>query len=463
MRRTVMALGIAVSLLLGCCLAGANAAISKEVVFSQDFQGKDGKKIEDLGWTRNGTDEQSTWEIKDGVLEITCFNKPYKGGYIRMKVPFVTRGEFSFDVNINSKGSSGYQHLSLRVGLYNLKTAFNGYMKNKWMRIFDGAAGKDGDWAYMSKDVPVGKTIKCKILFDASKETIEYYCEDMENPCYVEQGVKLSPAADGSGSILIGNYGVASDTIINQISNIKLVSFDGKPKASAAIEQPRAGQTTVYRGMAFERYRLEEMLSALHVNNARVYTTLVGLGLRPVNSFRLDRQPSLLSSVRDSLIIMADVPLGPGGAVQEALQRRLKEDISSGAHLVILGGLFTLDRGQFEGSPLEEVLPVKLDGIRGLAKAPKPLPIEDGSGASEKVASIFYYHDLTPVSNACVLASADGHPLIVSRPFGKGLVTVFTGMPCGMTSGRSQAFWEWSGWPKYMAQMICKAEGSYIN
>jgi hypothetical protein len=284
----------------------------------------------------------------------------------------------------------------------------------------------------------------------------------MENPSYVEQGVKLSPSSNGKDApeLFIGNYGLATGTIVNQISNIKLVSFDGKPKASAdVVPQPRTGQTTVYRGIAFERYRLDEILNALHVSNARVYTMLVGLALQPRNNFRLDRLPSLLSPVTDSLIIMADMPLGPEQAVQEALRRRVKEDVAGGAHLVILGGLFTLDKGEFAGSSLEELLPVKLAGSKGVSKADKPLPID---GADE-TASILYYHDLTPASDARVLASAGGHPLVVSRQFGNGIVTVFTGIPSGALSGQSQPFWKWKDWPRYMAQMICKAEGSYIN
>lgn len=100
------------------CLAFAMIALTvrpcaaQEVLYFEDFTGKDGAKIEAFGWERKGGDDHSTWEIKDGSLKTTCFFKPYNGGSISRVIPYVSRGELSFDVNINAGGNQGYEPTS---------------------------------------------------------------------------------------------------------------------------------------------------------------------------------------------------------------------------------------------------------------------------------------------------------------------------------------------------------------
>lgn len=121
-----------------------------------------------------------------------------------------------------------------------------------------------------------------------------------------------------------------------------------------------------------------------------------------------------------------------------------------GTHLIVLGGLFTLNKGRWDASGLGAVVPVETsDPWRSVDLSPSE--IFPGGG-------IRHVHDLRTRDGSRILQSISGHPVWVTWPRGRGRVTVFLGMPCGRGTGTM--FWDHrERWAEHAAAMIKMAEG----
>ena len=117
---------------------------------------------------------------------------------------------------------------------------------------------------------------------------------------------------------------------------------------------------------------------------------------------------------------------------------------------MILGGLCTLNKGNFQNSPLGEYLPVKIGSkwaVKGSSK--KPLKLQAKEGLVPENAKMYYYLDLEAAEGAEVLATADGGreklffrkeiPVLFQKKVGKGTITVLTATACGPDD--KESFW----------------------
>jgi len=432
--------GLVLALFLA--VVGSPAVSAEQVVFSEDFDGP--QTVVERGWERSGADAQSTWGIVAGKLKATCFFSPYKGGGIRRPIRYVPQGELSFEATLNSGGGPGYQHLSLQVGFYNLMTSFTGLGNHRWMRYYQQK------WQVVADGVPQGRPVRFKIRFAAKPRVVEYYVDDMDHPTYIDTHAEVAPPADGRPPELwIVNYGLAGATMVHLVDWIRLTDLAGTAQTIAP-----AG-ASVYQGIAFQPYRLGEVVQALGVAQSRVFTVTTLLAETPRNRFGLDRLPSLLSSTRDEWILMADVPLGPGGPMPEPIQARVCQDVAAGAHLVIFGGLFTLNKGRFGDTPLAAILPFQLSGAWDVARLTTPTPIRPVRGPESPCVLFCHPGQLAP--DAQVLAWAGEVPFVITHAVGQGRVTVFAGMPCGQFPESRLPFWQWQGWPSFVHQMVTQA------
>ena len=60
--------------------------------------------------------------------------------------------------------------------------------------------------------------------------------------------------------------------------------------------------------------------------------------------------------------MLADVPAGPAECLPPHLLADLAQAVREGADLLVLGGAFAFGKGAYAGTPLEEMLPVKIGG-----------------------------------------------------------------------------------------------------
>ena len=213
---------------------------------------------------------------------------------------------------------------------------------------------------------------------------------------------------------------------------------------SASIEN----KAIVLLGISSHRYRIPEILKKLKVEKSTKHTiTNNAPALHPKNNFRLDKLPRIFPKQPSKYIIMADFSLNKG-IVPNIVLKSLIRDIKRGSTLVILGGLFTLNKGEFKTTLLAPLLPVETDAQWAVKKLRTPLKTPGGYVA--------YIHDLPMTSGSKTLFSVDGQPLWVEKKCGEGKILVFLGIPSSTSKSKMPLFWLDKRWPKFAADMIKK-------
>jgi len=421
------------------------------ILYREGFE-DEGRSLADRGWTTDATPEQSVWEVSEGSLRVTCFFKPYKGGRIRRQVPHVSRGELTFDAQLACGGSVGYNHLSLQF-FYGMLLSFNNYGGHKLQRYYERK------WRRVASDVPLGRWVRFRVRFDAGRKIAEYYCGDMQYPTDIETGIVLDPKpGQNTMELAIGNYGLCTGTLVHRIDNIVLRELPSAPPKKPLADGPSGQRAVVFRGVSFQRLRVSEIVKRLGATDLAVFTMQIGLSLSAENRFFLDRMPSVLSPERPTLILLADLPLGPNRAVPPFLLEKIRDDVQRGATLLILGGPFTLGKGCFRGTCLEDILPVELGGPWELVRAPRPRPLRAAEPSLSTLLDdpnppvVFYYHQVQPRQGARIIAYAGHGPVMFERSYGRGRVVVFGGAPLGTSTEQRRGFWQWPRWPEFVVR-----------
>ena len=219
-------------------------------------------------------------------------------------------------------------------------------------------------------------------------------------------------------------------------------------KDAAVPKAPIEDKAIVLRGIAFERYHLPETLKALNVKDVKNYSvTNNAPALTPFNKFRLDKLPRIFTKKAPKYIIMADFSLNKG-VIPNIVLKSLIKDVKRGSTLVILGGLFTLNKGEFKDTPLAPLLPVKTDSPWAIKKLGTPLETPGGS--------VVYVHDTPLTADTETLFAVDKKPLWVSKKCENGKIIVFLGIPSGTSESKDSLFWQNKKWPEFAASIIKK-------
>lgn len=160
---------------------------------------------------------------------------------------------------------------------------------------------------------------------------------------------------------------------------------------------------------------------------------------------------------------------------------RLRDFVEQGGGLLILGGYWSLGKGAFQNSALEDILPVNLlagapsEEIISTGHPPPPsgrgLALEAGPAAPAEVAAlpwkagprVRYLHQVEARDAAQVWVRAGERPMLVTGSFGQGRVAVWAGTVHGLFGPEETPFWEWHGWPALLAQTILWLGQSYTE
>jgi|GEM_PF-956419 len=159
------------------------------------------------------------------------------------------------------------------------------------------------------------------------------------------------------------------------------------------------------------------------------------------------------------LVIMNNVP-----ANYMALQQRyaLAKFVEAGGSLFVIGGEWSLDRGGFQDSFFEELLPCEMPPARpdstAIHKAGLPLraanALQIGSSLNwSPKPHIFCTHPLKPRA-ATTLLFADSQPLLFHGEHKRGKVAVFAGSTMGLAPEDKLPFWHWDGLQRVFAELI---------
>ena len=165
-----------------------------------------------------------------------------------------------------------------------------------------------------------------------------------------------------------------------------------------------------------------------------------------------------------SLIVLSNVDAPAISDKQLAVMRQFVE---AGGGLVVLGGFWAFGRGGYQGSPLEEMLPVTFEASGAIARAPEGLALRPAPSVTwlkdcdfSVRPCAFFVHELKPKPGAAVHVSAGDKPVLVSWTFGRGRVVA-----CGLTvNGQAPRgvlpFWEWRDWTELLGQTMDWAASS---
>jgi len=436
------------------------------VIFSENFDGiKDGTDLKDLNWTVKANEKQSLWKVEDGILKVTCFHNPYNGGYVEKEIPVIRKGTLDFDTNIAMEGKGNARGIALTVEIYNISTWFHDYCSD-WRRYFPEGPSKRMEGYNIE---PVGHRILTKIkkgkwnhyriYFDADKGLVEYYCNDMTDPVYVDEDVPVLGRAEyEGGKIRLASMGFVNGPVTYGIDNIVLADAQttGDTKAS------KKNTILIFQGISSNEYRVADALKKLKGYSIREYWVDILYSGVARNRFKMKKFPGSITMSRSKLIIFVDVPVGPN-CLPNYFLSRLEEWVKEGGILITLGGPFSYGKGMYKGTILEKILPVNITGPWEVKKATSPLVIKPVESYLEKFThqikidrpAVYYYHNLTMKEGVKVfITSEQGIPLWVYWNYGKGKVISFIGTVMGMTRENTVLFTEWTHWPELLREIV---------
>ncbi|MCK6487083.1 MAG: hypothetical protein L6R48_01870 [Planctomycetes bacterium] len=402
-----------------------------------DFATLPATSLAEAGWRTLVDDGVSEVRLHEGSLLADFAFKPYRGTTIAHAVPAYADADLRMSATLG-RAEQGHDNFSFCLDYLGLRISSNNYGAHKLMRLWDGK------WAVITDRLPRATRCDLRVVFTpAADGLVEYYLDDMESPCFAEEGVFLKLPADGAATTLtIGNYGLSRGKVLHRVHRLSL----GRATAGAATAGAvRAERAQVFQGIAFGRCQaavLARRLGATAVTEYVVTNNAPALGVE--NVFRLDRLPPLAVQGIPGHLIMADFPLNTHN-LQPISLRALARSVEQGAHLVVLGGMFTLNKGGMAGTPIAGLLPVDVADPWAVVRSPGIEILPGGM--------LTWRHALPVRAGAQVIDAAGGQPLWVTWRRGAGRATVFLGMPYGSDSA---GYWAQPGWIDYATAMVRK-------
>jgi len=399
---------------------------ASEVLWEADF----GRKGE-LAWKKIRANEADSFVTGDGILTATCSalgKKVNTGSVYETALPRVEKGALRFEVLPNAGGapSRTYNHLSLLI-------RFNGRLVSLrpgwWTHYFP----KSGHRRLAA--VPAGKWLAFKIEFDRKAGTIAYFFDDMQTPVYIEKEVDFPKEI----KFQLGNYGLTSGTIVNHIRSLRL------EKAEAAAEKPRSG-AVVLRGIDFDAYDIDGILREFGVGEKPVFCDVaVKTGLLMKNEFYLTKRP-LFSRTKPALIVMADFPLN--GTLTGDDLAELAAEVRDGAKLIILGGMFTLNKGEFGNDAFNKLLPVRIASPWDIAYRRENFSVRGAPGA------VAICHKCPLANGAKALLLVEDVALLSAVERGAGAVAVYCGIPGGRQADKGEMIHRQKNFPRLLKKAL---------
>lgn len=180
---------------------------------------------------------------------------------------------------------------------------------------------------------------------------------------------------------------------------------------------------------------------------------------------RLNGMPPKPEDFRNySLVMIINVELD---LFSQAQLDSLRQFVSAGGGLVVLGGYWAFNRGNYYGTSFAEMLPVEVpkhhDVVAHRAGARLAFPASATWGSKlklEPAPCAFFIQEMPAKPQTVVELLAGGQPALVRGSFGAGRAVT-----CGLTiHGKSTpdalGFWDWPEWPKLLGQAVDWAGGA---
>lgn len=330
-----------------------SAVMEPRGVWSEKFE-RNGT-LADNGFKLILDSKKDQFTVEDGVLTMVCQNAPHKGMRYEKEIPGLLCGELTFEASTGQ--GTGYNNYSLSMGIGGMTFSWRG--TSAW-HLYHPSRKK---WHILTNQVENGVWHKYKIRFDAVSRTAEFYVDDMESPVFID--TESEYIAKRKLVFRINNYGLCSGTIVNRLRNIELKAVPPWKKSGEKVLKG----TMIFRGISDTYWPLKELSASLGEKEVSEFTLQIPAHHTNNDNIRFDLQPKPNpSGTLAKYIILADMPVTP--IPQYALDM-IRKSIENGGKLIILDGMFTLQKGEYAGTILEDILPVSVKDKWGAAA---PLP-----------------------------------------------------------------------------------------
>jgi len=443
-------------LLIFCFLiafpAKVQGADAPHPVYQETFEGD--ASLADRGWSVDAKEDQSTWTVKDGVLEVAGHHKPYTGGQISHKVPKLDRGELSFRIRFTITGTADYDPFSIGQRLYGHMTAFKHLSGHLWMSY-----QPVNTWTILTTEIPLTGWVPFRIVFDRPARRIEYYWGESEDPAFVNPEFAFGDTE--TDALIFFNYGLSKGTLVHQIDNVSLRPLPAVDAAQAAEARNRV---MLFRGLSADQLRAGEIARQLAAGGPiSTYTMETrGAAIAPRNQFALRSVPGMQRWQDTKYIVLADVPAAPQRCLPDYLIKDIARAVEQGAHLLVLAGMFSLSKGGYAGTALGEILPVVVSNRWNARPFSTPMPLSSSVTGRQQLLNenpkpgvLWLQQSVLRGEKTEVLLTAGETPILVRQDVGRGTVSVFLGMPCGDFQGKTvEPFWKWKDWPELIAKLM---------
>ncbi len=332
----------------------ADAVVTEMKTIWHETFAKDGS-LQDNGYTQTVNNGKDIFTVKGGVLNMVCQNSPYKGSTFTKNFPGVLRGEISFEAAVGE--GNGYNHLSLTIAFGNLNLAW------RPTRSYQLYHPKENKWYQLSNLITNGAWNKYMIRFDAVKGTAEYYVNDMDNPVFIDEKSEFVPLKETV--FMVRNYGLCGGAIVNKIRNIEVREIPEKKKSDSR----QLSGVMLFQGVCTDEWNAREFVKKLGETKISSYVLQTPGHHTANDNPRFDLQPKPSpNSALPKYVVLADMPAKP---IPGYTLKMIREAVELGGKLIILDGFFTLQKGEFAGTVLEDILPVS---VKDPWAETKPLP-----------------------------------------------------------------------------------------
>lgn len=146
----------------------------------------------------------------------------------------------------------------------------------------------------------------------------------------------------------------------------------------------------------------------------------------------------------------------PAKAIGPMDQLALRSFVERGGTLIVTGGFYAFGHGGYQGSFLEETLPVSIARPFDLTRVTSPLTTkpQDDSGSLGRCE---WVHNVTAKPGATVIAVAGTHPALTTWKLGRGSVIAVTATVLG---DPENPFWTTPLWRDRMRQLLISTQPS---
>ncbi|HEY3398930.1 MAG TPA: glutamine amidotransferase [Armatimonadota bacterium] len=150
------------------------------------------------------------------------------------------------------------------------------------------------------------------------------------------------------------------------------------------------------------------------------------------------------------LLVLSDMPAGPDYA-----NEMVADFARHGGGVLTLGGMLTYGAGQWRGTALEGLLPVKLVSNYDLARANPDLGITPAAPQNWPASARFFWMNVAePKPDTVVWLRAGGYPLLVIGNCGEGRVATVLGTCHGEPARGEIAAWRTPAWNRMLVKTL---------